>query len=379
MKRLLLLLYMIIFIPLATSCWDSREVDKLAIVTGMAIDKTEQGNYLLTFEVVDFMHSTEGQTLKSELIESEGKTIFEAVRNTLSKNAPKLYFGHTTTVVFSKSVAQEGVLELLDFFVRDPEPRLSIDLFVSMEETAGEIFRLKPLTSEFNATEITDIMEDQKNLSKALAVPAYKFVNALSGNGVSGMMTSLCATENNGEKTVKSCGMAVFKKDRLIGFIDEEDTFALCFVLDEVKGGVLVVDAGKREKMALEIMNSTTDIKPSYENGEPSVKVKVNMKAALIDHSSERNFNDKKGREVLVKMSEEQLKNKIEGIIRKVQEDFGSDIFGFGDSFYRDLPKVWKEIEKEWDDIFKDLKVTVETKVKLTYTGLLLEPIRMGD
>lgn len=379
MKRLLLLLYMIIFIPLATSCWDSREVDKLSIVTGMAIDKTEQGKYLVTFEVADFIQSSEGQTIKSILIESEGESIFEAARNALNINAPRLYFGHTTVAIFSKAVAREGMLKVLDFFLRDAEPRLSIDLFISEEETAGEILRTKPLTSEFVAVEITDIMDEQKNLSKALAVPAYKFVNALSGNGVSGMMTSLCATENNGEKTVKSCGMAVFKKDRLIGFIDEEDTFALCFVLDEVKGGVLVVDAGKREKMALEIMNSTTDIKPSYENGEPSVKVKVNMKAALIDHSSERNFNDKKGREVLVKMSEEQLKNKIEGIIRKVQEDFGSDIFGFGDSFYRDLPKVWKEIEKEWDDIFKNLKVTVEPEIKLTHTGLLLEPIEIGD
>lgn len=244
MKRLLLLLYVIMFIPFTTACWDSREVDKFAIVTGMAVDKTEQGKYLVTFEVADFIQSSEGQTIKSILIESEGESIFEAARNALNINAPRLYFGHTTVAIFSKAVAREGMLKVLDFFLRDAEPRLSIDLFISEEETAGEILRTKPLTSEFVAVEITDIMDEQKNLSKALAVPAYKFINAMTGEGISGIMTSLRITENNGEKNVKTSGTAVFKNDRLIGFINEEDTFALSFILDEVKGGVLVVDVG---------------------------------------------------------------------------------------------------------------------------------------
>lgn len=379
MKRLLLLLYVIMFIPFTTACWDSREVDKFAIVTGMAVDKTEQGKYLVTFEVADFIQSSEGQTIKSILIESEGESIFEAARNALNINAPRLYFGHTTVAIFSKAVAREGMLKVLDFFLRDAEPRLSIDLFISEEETAGEILRTKPLTSEFVAVEITDIMDEQKNLSKALAVPAYKFINAMTGEGISGIMTSLRITENNGEKNVKTSGTAVFKNDRLIGFINEEDTFALSFILDEVKGGVLVVDVGNEEKMSLDIVNNITDVKPASENGELSVKVKLKLKVALIEHNSARNFNNKEGREALVKMAREQLKNRIEGIVKKIQNDFGADIFGFGDLFYRDLPKVWKEVRKEWDDIFKNLKVTVEPEIKLTHTGLLLEPIEIGD
>lgn len=382
MKKLFLSLYIIISIPFLTACWNYREVDKLTIVTGMSVDKTENGNYLLTFEVVDFTHSPEGQMSKPALIESEGESVFSAIRNTLDRNAPKLYFGHTTVVIFSKTIAQEGISKVLDFFLRDAEPRLSVDLFVSEEETAGEILKVKPLTSEFVSIEIIDIINAQKNLSKALSVPAYQFMNAMAGEGVSGFMTSLCTTVNDGEKVLKTCGTAVFKKDILQGFINEDETFALSFILDEVKGGALVVDVSQgkdEEKITLEIMDNVTDIEPVYENGEMSVKISIKLMAALIEHNSPNNYNDEKGRRALVKMAEEQLKSKIEGIISKVQEEFGTDIFGFGNSFYRDLPKAWKEKKNEWDDIFRNLKVTVEAKLKLKHTGLLSEPVRIGD
>lgn len=382
MKKLVLLLYIVIFVPLTTACWNYREVDKLTIVTGFSIDKTERGNYLLTFEVVDFNHAKEGQTIKSDLIETEGETLFSAIRNTLSRNAPKLYFGHSTVVIFSREVAQEGILKVLDFFLRDAEPRLSINLFVTEEETAGEIFKVTPLTAEFISTEITEIIDEQKNLSKALAVPAYKFVNALAGDGISGIMTSLCTPDNNGEKIVQACGTAIFKKDKLQGFISNEETFALSFILNEVKGGILSVNVGPEkdeERISLEILNSSTKIKPVYENNELSIVVNVETKVALSELNSQKNYNDEKGRNELIKIAEEQLKSKIENIISKVQKEFGADIFGFGNCFYRDLPNVWREKKGEWETLFKDLKVKVEAKVEIKHTGLLLEPIKIGD
>ena len=43
MKRNLIIL--ISFALLLTGCWDQRELSTITIVTGMAIDKGEKGNY----------------------------------------------------------------------------------------------------------------------------------------------------------------------------------------------------------------------------------------------------------------------------------------------------------------------------------------------
>ncbi len=382
MKKLYLLLYIIIFLSLTTACWNYREVDKMTIVTGFAIDKADQGNYLLTFEVVDLHEGGKEGKIKSELIESEGETLMSAIRNTIKKNFPKLYFGHTTIVIFSREVANEGVLKVLDFLFRDAEPRLNINLFVSEDETAGEILRAKALTSELLSVEVTNILDEQKSLSKALPVPAYKFVNALVEDGISAVMTSICTVENNEEKVVKLCGTAIFKEDKLQGFINDEETYALSFILDEVKGGVIVANVGSEtdeEKISLEILGSSTKVKPLYENNKLSIIVNIDTKVSLIEHNSKKNFNDEEGRKELKKIAEEQLKNKIESTIEKMQKEFGVDIFGFGNRFYKELPKVWKEREKEWDIIFKNLEVTVQTNIEIKHTGLLLEPIKIGD
>jgi spore germination protein KC len=66
-------------------------------------------------------------------------------------------------------------------------------------------------------------------------------------------------------------------------------------------------------------------------------------------------------------------------MISKIQTDFGSDIFGFGNCFYKKLPTVWKEKRNEWDKLFRDLEVTVETNVEIKHIGLLSKPIQIGD
>lgn len=382
MKKLYVLINVFILMLLATACWNYREVEQLTIVAGFAIDKTFDGKYLLTFEIVD-LHEAKGEgKVKSVLVESEGETLMNAIRNSIGKNFPKLYFGHTTVIIICQEVAQEGVLKVIDFMVRDAEPRLNLNLFVSMDTKAGDILKTKVLTSEIVSEELTNILDEQKNLAKALPIPVYKFIHALVEEGISGIMNSVCIEVNNEEKVAKLCGTAVFKEDKFQGVIDEEETYALSFILDEVKGGIIVVDVGsgpEEEKISLEILKSSTKIEPVYEDNKLSIKVSIDTKVVIAENGSKKNYTDKEGREELIKLAEEQLKKKIESIIEKIQKEFGADIFGFGNKFYKELPKVWKEKRNEWNEIFKDLEVTIETNIKIEHTSLLSEPIKMGD
>ncbi|NLE25841.1 MAG: Ger(x)C family spore germination protein, partial [Clostridiaceae bacterium] len=187
MKKFFILLGIFFLMPLCTACWDYREVEQMTIVSGIAIDKTYNGDYLFTFEAVDLQGINSEKPVKSVLIESEGETFMSAIRNTISKDFPRMYFGHTTVVIMSREIAQDGAIKIIDFILRDAEPRLSINLFVSEEKTAGEILKYKPSLSEILSVELTNMLDEQKNLSKALMVPAYKFVNALTAEGVSGV------------------------------------------------------------------------------------------------------------------------------------------------------------------------------------------------
>ena len=62
-----------------------------------------------------------------------------------------------------------------------------------------------------------------------------------------------------------------------------------------------------------------------------------------------------------------------------MQTGYGADIFGFGNSVYKNIPRIWKDKGEEWDKIFRDLDVTVKTNIEIKHLGLLSESIKIGD
>lgn len=71
------------------------------------------------------------------------------------------------------------------------------------------------------------------------------------------------------------------------------------------------------------------------------------------------------------------IKEDIENTIRKVQEEYKSDIFGFGEAIHRSNPEMWNLLKKDWDDReFPDLKVHTEVDVKIRRLGTTTQPPR---
>ena len=52
-------------------------------------------------------------------------------------------------------------------------------------------------------------------------------------------------------------------------------------------------------------------------------------------------------------------------VINKVQHEFDTDIFGFGQIIYEDLPDIWKQYKDNWDTGFKELTFEVSCEIKI--------------
>ena len=52
-RKWLFLFLMVISTTLISGCWNKRELNELAIVSALAIDKNEEGNYVGTFQVIN--------------------------------------------------------------------------------------------------------------------------------------------------------------------------------------------------------------------------------------------------------------------------------------------------------------------------------------
>lgn len=381
MKKLYVGLIIMGLVPfILTGCWNYKEVTELSIIAGVAVDLTEEGEYQLTFEIVDLHEVGEAGQVKSVLLETKGKSIFDAARNAISHSVPKLYWGHAASIFLSQDIARQGIMDVIDYLCRDSEPRLRINVFVAQTKTAKEILEAEVPTSEIISTEVREILEDSDNLPKIKPTLLYEFIDVLSEKGYSPIASTVDVIEMQDKKTVQLTGTALFKGERLVGFLDLEDTQSLSFILDDVKGGVLMINLGSEdEKVAMEILKSKTKVKPSYNNGRISMEVKIETSLALNEIDSTHELSSERDWDELAKKVQEQLKNQLETFIKKVQMEYGTDSFGFGNKVYKKLPQVWREIEGQWDDLFKDLEVTVTPEVKIHHAGLLKKPIQIGD
>lgn len=374
------LLIIIISSMLFTGCWNYSEIDNLYIVSGFAIDKGVEKKYLITTELINIRTSQVNQEFESLLIELEGDTIFETIRSMIRISSRKLFWSHASSVIVSHQVAEEGIAPIIDWLSRDQEPRLNMDLYISKEKTAAETLKSMSYSTDITSFELESMSNRNKDVVKTPILKIYEIVNELAHPKISLFLPTVLLYNNIGDKTVLLAGGAVFKGDKLIGYVDQNGVVYYLLIKDKFNEGFLKIDMNKRENEAvvLEVQKSKIKISPNY-GEEISFTIDVDLNVGIIEMTTDVDYINEPGRSHFIEVAQKQIEQNVKDLIGKIQEDFGVDIFGFGAIIKQRNPNLWKEIEKDWDMIFKDLNVEVNCNIKIKNSGHLKAPIKVSN
>lgn len=372
-KYFLLVLIVILTVVPLMGCWSYREINNLALVSGVAIDKNPSGEgYEMTAEIIDISSSNKEPDFDSLRLQSKGATIFDCSRNMINISAKMLYWGHATTIIVSEEVAKDGILPILDWVMRDSEPRLTLYIFVSKAKDAKELLSLRSVSTKIRSFEMESMIISNKNLSKVPDIQVYELINDISTTGIYPVLPTLDAVVNEGQKTTKLSGGAILNQGSLTGFISLEDILYYLFVRNEVKSGLLTVNLSGGDPTnttTLEIFKSKTKITPKLSDGKLSMSIKVKTQVTIGELNTNIDLISQSGIEQLRNAAQKSLEKDILNIIEKIQKDFGLDIFGFGNAVKEQMPDLWKDIQYEWDEIFKDLVVEVDSDIHIKNSG----------
>lgn len=357
-------------------CWDYTSLNEIGIVTGVAIDK-EEDNYKLTLEVVDLLKSNKQTGIKPLYVECEGTTIMEAVRNSKSISATKMFWGQIAVLILSEQMAkEEGILKCLELFLRDAEPRETINIIISQEKTAKDLIMAQGLTTSLNALELSDIVaEDHKVTSKTGDVQFYQAMDVLNKPGRELVLPAFHIIKNDDFFTAQSNGVVIFDEDMLIGYLSPEDTFFYLFVINEIQGGVFStqLEEDKEDRTVFEINGSKTKMDYEYDEEKDKFKiiVEIDTNVFIAERSLMKEPYNQKKIEEIQKEAGEYLKINIESVIKKVQIEYDSDIFAFGNLIYRKKSKLWDKVSDDWDRYFKEIEVEIKANVHIKNTASL--------
>ncbi len=375
MKKKAAACILILLILFFGGCWNYRGLDEMSIVSGLAIDKgTEENPYRVSYQIIDLMGNVDVEGINGKLLESDGKTLFDACRNAKKSIVGKLYFGHTQVVVISEQMARENdLLNTVNWLLHDSEPRETLKFVISREENAKDILANETLTGPIAALEISKYIEEDNKITASTSYKQlYEVYNTLIESGCELTLPAIRNIRDKDRTIPQICGTAVFKGQRLIGYLTPDESKYYLFAVGEINGGLFTfpADGSGPDDITLEISANRTSRSVSYENGKPVILIKTETDAFLAENNVPVDATDKRQVDELEKTAAKTLAQRMVQTIQYVQTKFGSDIFGFGKTIHKTEPALWDKFEKDWDSIFAALEVRVSVRINIVNSGL---------
>lgn len=381
-KKIILFIIMINSVFL-TGCWNYKDIDQIRMVGCMAVDyDKEKDEYITTIEIIN-PASKEEQQMSGELYTSIGKLPFEGVRDIIMKAGRKLYWGHTKVMIVSKDIAKNKMIPILDYAYRDAEFRSDVYIIVSKEKTAKEILekRIKYKVDAVMGYHLYDVLKSQKHIEKYHRVELWRYLKCLYMDGMSPVLPAIENRVKDEKNESIISGIAVFDREKMVGWLDEHETKAFLWIIDQINASIIVFPAkleNESVKVTLEILNNKTKIKPIIVNDNILMEINIKTNMRLEEIAGTEDFISKKGREVLKKDAQKYIQNEIEKLIKKVQNKYHSDIFGFSRKIKKEMPDTWRKIKPNWKEVFTNLDIKVNVDVNIEGSALQQKPIKIG-
>lgn len=375
MRRIISFILIILFCTLLSGCWNYKGLDDIDIVTGLAVDKDQStGMYQITIEILDTQTSGKEGEISAKYIYAEGETIFDAIRNSKRRLINKLYGGNMQTLIISKEIVEkEGVSIIIEELLRDGEPRETMSVVISQEDTAKAILLTDGLDSNIISHEIHEMVkEDNKVTASTINTQLYQAYNSIKGEGKALVLPAVHLINNIDKKVVEGNGIALFKNDYLQGFLSPRDTMYYLFIVDKIKNGVISFPIeNSEESVSMEIKGSKTDTKVSFNQNTLYIDVSVRVELNIMEVKSQLDILNSYERDKLEALTEEYLEERITELFKKVQSQNKIDIFGLGDLLYKKDPDLWRKLEVNWDELFQDASIEVKVQTDIISSGVL--------
>ncbi len=387
MKPKLALLLIFVVLPLfVTGCWNRRELNDLAIAVAIGIDKA--GNqFRVSAQVVDpgevAVKKGGGARTPVTMYQTTGNSIFEALRKMTTVSPRKIYLSHLRILAIQEDVAKDGIGKVLDFMSRDHELRTDFFIVIAKNTSAANTLKILTHLESIPANQIfSSLQSSEKAWAPTIAITLNKLIADIVSEGKHPVVTGLRIkgdqeigpNKKNVEEIaspaqLRYSGLAVFNKDKLIGWLNEEESKGYNYIVDNVKSTVGVAECPEGGKFSVEVVRSKTEVKGKLKNGKPRIDVKIRAEVNVGEVECSMDLTKTKTIAELENIGKEKVQSFIEKTIEKVQEKYKVDIFGFGETMHRSNPKYWKKVKGEWDRIFVDLPVDVNVDVKIRRLG----------
>ncbi|MBY0010288.1 Ger(x)C family spore germination protein [Paenibacillus typhae] len=393
-SRLALLLAVCISCSLVLSgCWNSRELNELAIVSGIGIDSLDgKPGYRVTFQIIN--PSSSSQTMGSTsnqppivIVSATDRTIFGALRKASRRATRQLFFAHTQLVIIGESLARAGVTSIFDIFERSHELRLNSAVLVAKDSDAASVLKLLTTLETLPSMGLLKKMQNTSQVwGENRRVTVFEVINGITGASdftINGVQIVGDAAEGEKKSSLEQSdpmvgslmsGLGVFKEGRLIGWLNGLESRGTQWMLDKLNETNINVDSPDTEEdIAVNIFYSKTGVKVELQDGKPVFHVHIREEGIINETGGFVDLSKEEELETLEQGIEQKTSAEVRMAFEAAQK-MKTDIFNLGNELKRIHPEQWEKVKQDWSSAFAEGELDLRVEAFIRSTGMRLKP-----
>ncbi|MCC2684342.1 MAG: germination protein Ger(x)C family [Paenibacillaceae bacterium] len=369
-----LCLALLLTISGTTGCWNLKEPDQLAFVLGTGLDLTKDGQLQISLQVAIPSGAGGGQesgggTKKQSflVLSTTGKNVYDAFPKLQAQLSRNMFFGHRRIILIGQRLAEHGIDNQLDVFLRHPQAELRSKLYIVKNGQAKDILSAESIFEPFSATEL---FHEQATLG----LKSNYIWNILSDALCPGLQPMLPAVELTDPNQIVYMGSALFNKQeglKLSGFLDAKESFYANWITGKITDYTLtyfVKQGNGTVSLKLHSLGRRIRVKRM---DKQRIKIDVLLSGAGDIAENNTNLDPTKRQDFQIIQDElrDSTRKSVQQLIEKVQKQCKTDIFGFGESVHQQYPSMWKTLGHDWNDTFPKLDVSVRDDLRFKHSG----------
>ncbi|MDQ0116124.1 Ger(x)C family spore germination protein [Paenibacillus harenae] len=373
-----------------SGCWDSSEVNNLAIELAWGIDKAPNKKVMISAQAIipskvsGSQGSSAGGASKDKpyfVVSSDGMNTLDAVQRMQTKLSRKVFRGHRRVIVIGESMARQGIKEVFDTYTRDPNLKLRTDIFIVRGSTAKEFLKISyPLETipglgvlgEFNQVGTLMEMGLLNFLLSATSEGACPAVPSVAiGMNPSSQDEEKQKDPSNAEG-FRIAGPGILNKDlKLVGFLNVEEGRSMRWVAGNLNKLTISAAIPQEEgNVSIDINKLGNKIQPVIQGDKLKFVVTLTGQGAIRENNTRLDLTQTKNITILQNALNKRIEENVSRTITKVQKKYGTDVFGFSDALRRKNLPLWKSIRENWATEFREAEISVNAELTVRQMGV---------
>lgn len=405
-RSIITLLGVLALALLVSGCWDRREINDLAIVSTVAVDREADLVVVTTefFRPVALAQQGGGGAggalvgRQSLLATGSGSTIFRAIEDIGTKISREVYWAHANHILVGEELTRQGIAELLDFWDRDPEARRSTHILLTRGPAKAVITKAHSGLEISLGREVMGLVRRAPQTGYGFVPTVHTVIEDLTGDSQATFLPFLILSRRNEPPLVgpgsesapghpveplvtwsaRLYGTGLFLQDRLVAKLNPVETRGLMWTHGDIREAVVTVPCpGGQEKVDVEVTRVSPRVATTWHKGKPAGRVTIEAEGNLAAHAGPADLTREADIKSLERQTATVIKNEITAALQQARAA-GTDVFGFAGALHRSDPQQWKKIKGRWPEEFKKLPVQVTVEFELRRTGLSGPGLQIG-